>query len=129
MYRALVLPLALAAAALAPLAGHAQMLRNFPPTALRGELTIVAPPEVRLNGRSARLSPGARIRGTNNMLEMSAALVDTRLPVHYTLDIAGEISEVWMLRPEELAIRPWPRTPREAQQWLFDPIAQTWSKP
>lgn len=127
MFRALILPLALAAGLMAT--AHAQVLRRFPSTALRGELTITAPPEVRLNGRSARLAPGARIRGTSNMLEMSGALVDTRLPVHYTLDNAGEISEVWLLRPEELAVRPWPRTAREAQEWLFDPTAQTWTKP
>lgn len=128
MFRALVLPLALAAALLASVA-QAQMQRRFPPTALRGELTIVAPPEVRLNGRSARLSPGARIRGADNMLAMSASLIDIRLPVHYTIDMGGEIGDVWVLRPEELAVRPWPRTPREAQEWLFDPIAQTWSRP
>ncbi len=128
MVRVFVLPLALAAA-LAVSAAGAQMQRRFPQAALRGELTIVAPPEVRLNGRSARLSPGARIRGTDNMLAMSASLVDVRLPVHYTLDINGEIGDIWLLRPEELAIRPWPRTPREAQEWLFDPTSQTWTRP
>ena len=120
--------LAIAASAVT-LAAHGQVVRNFPGTALRGELRITAPPEVLLNGRSSRLSPGARIRGTDNMLAMSAALVDTRLPVHYTLDIGGEISEVWILRGDELANRPWPRTPKEAQDWLFDPVAQTWSRP
>ena len=128
MYRALALPLALAAA-LAATTADAQMQRRFPATALRGELVIVAPPEVRLNGQSARLSPGTRIRDTNNMLAMSASLVDVRLPVHYTIDINGEIGDVWLLRPEELAVRPWPRTPREAQEWQFDPMAQTWTKP
>lgn len=128
MYRAFALPLALAAA-LAATPADAQMQRRFPPTALRGELVIVAPPEVRLNGQSARLSPGTRIRGTDNMLAMSGSLVDVRLPVHYTIDINGEIGDVWLLRPEELAVRPWPRTPRQAQEWLFDPIAQTWTRP
>jgi hypothetical protein len=33
-----------------------------------------------------------------------------------------------VLRPEEAA-RPWPTTPQEAASLLFDPAAQTWSRP
>ena len=107
----------------------AQVQRNFPQNALRGEISFEAPPEIRINGRPQRLAPGVRIRGQNNMLEMSGALAGSRAPAHYTLDIGGEVSNVWLLRPEELANRPWPRTPKESQEWLFDPTAQTWSRP
>ncbi len=79
--------------------------------------------------RPARLAPGARIRGQDNLLQMSAALTGVRLPVHYTLDAYGLVRDVWVLRPDEAQVRPWPRSPAEAAAWRFDPIAQTWSKP
>jgi hypothetical protein len=33
------------------------------------------------------------------------------------------------LTPEETAKQPWPRTYLEAEKWVFDFGAQTWSKP
>lgn len=125
MPRCLPLAAAFAAAVLAlPVA--AQVQRNFPAHALRGELAVVAPPEVQLNGQPARLSPGARIRNADNLITMSASLVGSKLPVHYTLDSSGELRDVWILQPGELARQPWPTSLREAQTWAFDPIAQTW---
>ena len=111
------------------LPAHAQLQRNFPATALRGELVVTQPPEALLNGRPARLAPGARIRDPNNMLVLSGALVQQRLPVHYTIDRDGLLFDVWVLRPDELSRKPWPATPEQAAQWRFDPIAQTWSRP
>jgi hypothetical protein len=113
------------AAAAAP--AGAQAPRNFPATALRGELVIVQPPQVLLNRRPAQLAPGARIRGSNNMLQMSGELVNQRLLVHYTLDIVGNLHEVWVLTPAELARQPWPMTPQQAQAWQFNPDMQTWT--
>lgn len=125
MIRCVMLAAALCAATL-PAA--AQAPRNFPATALRGELVVVQPPEARLNGRPARLAPGARIRGENNLLVMSGAVVGQRLLVHYTLDNTGELKDVWVLRPEEAARRPWPATREQAAAWIFDPGAQQWSR-
>jgi len=101
--------------------------RNFPADALRGTLVVNAPPEVTLNGRAARLAPGARIRGQNNMLEMSGGLVGLSLVVNYTSDTSGLVKDVWILTPDETR-RPWPTSPEEAQAWDFDPIAQVWSR-
>jgi hypothetical protein len=106
----------------------AQVQRNFPQNALRGEIVIGAPPEITLNGTATRLAPGARIRNQNNLLEMSAALVGNRFVVHYTTDLSGLVRDVWILRPEEIANKPWPATTEEAQRWSFDPIAQTWTR-
>jgi hypothetical protein len=106
----------------------AQAPRNFTAQTLRGELVVTAPPEVRLNGQPARLSPGARIRGADNMVQMSGTLVNQRLLVHYTVDIGGQLRDVWVLTPAEAA-RPWPVTPRQAQAWRFDPGTQTWGQP
>ena len=120
----------LAAAALAlALPAAAQMQRNFPQTALRGELRIAQAPEALLNGRPARLAPGARIRGENNMLAMSGALSGVPLLVHYTRDTQGNLLDIWVLTPQERARQPWPVTPEQAQAWSFDFSAQAWRRP
>jgi hypothetical protein len=119
-------PAFLAAAALTAPA-LAQSPRNFPATALRGEIVVVQPPDIALNGRGARLAPGARIRNTQNLLTLSGALVGQALPVHYTIDTAGLVLEVWILTDAERARQPWPTTPEQATAWRFDPVAQTWS--
>jgi hypothetical protein len=126
MLRCVTLVCALIAAA-AP--ATAQVPRNFPATALRGEIVVTQPPEMLLNRLPARLAPGARIRGMDNMLQMSGALVGQRLLVHYTLDTQGGVLDVWVLTPAEIARRPWPTTPQQASSWLFDPAAQSWSPP
>ncbi len=107
----------------------AQMPRPFPATALRGELVVLQPPEVALNGRAARLAPGARIRGDNNLLQLSGALVDQRYTVNYTRDPSGLLLDVWILTPTERARLPWPTTPEQAAAWTFDPSAQIWIRP
>ena len=124
MLRCVILAVAMAASAAA-----AQTPRNFPATALRGEIVVVQPPELALNGHTARLAPGARIRGPNNLTMVSGALAGQRLAVHYTLDPHGLLLDVWVLTREELARRPWPATPAQAAAWQFDMAAQTWTKP
>jgi len=126
MYRCV---LAALAAATMSLSAHAQVHRQFPAQALRGELTVLQPPDVLLNGQPARLAPGSRIRGTENLLQMSAALVGQKLVVHYTVDISGLLMDLWVLNEAELANKTWPRTPQEAASWQFDRAAQVWSKP
>jgi hypothetical protein len=105
----------------------AQAPRNFPATALRGEIVIVQPPDIAVNGRSARLAPGSRIRNTQNLLTLSGALVGQPLTVHYTVDPLGLVLDVWILTDAERARQPWPTTPAQAAAWLFDPVEQTWS--
>jgi hypothetical protein len=108
-------------------AALAQSPRNFPATALRGEIVIVQPPEVALNGRGARLAPGSRIRNTQNLLTLSGALVGQPLTVNYTVDPSGLVLDVWILTDAERARKPWPSTPAQAAAWVFDPVEQTWS--
>jgi len=103
--------------------------RNFPATALRGELRITQPPEALMNGQPARLAPGARIRDTQNMMAMSGALAGLPLLVHYTLDTQGLVQDVWVLNEGERARKPWPSSQSQARQWVFNPAAQTWSRP
>jgi hypothetical protein len=107
----------------------AQVQRQFPQNALRGQISFGPPPQVLLNGDPKRLAPGARIRATNNMIVLSGSLAGSVLPVHYTIDPQGEIKDVWILRDDELANQPWPGNPIEAASWVFNPAAQRWTRP
>lgn len=111
-----------ASAQIAP--GH----RFFPMQALRGTLIVGAAPDVSLNGKSARLAPGARIRDANDMLAMPGQLVGQKLMVHYTRDINGLLMDVWVLNAVEQANKPWPTTEREGASWSFSPATQRWIK-
>ena len=124
MSQRLLLALVLAGSA------HAQTVqRNFPATALRGEISFGQPPEVLVNGQPARLAPAARIRGLNNMIVMSGALVGQRAVVNYVIESTGLVQDVWILTDVEREKQPWPTNARDARAWSFDPIAQIWTKP
>ncbi|NDP39870.1 MAG: hypothetical protein GZ093_14155 [Rhodoferax sp.] len=78
-------------------------VRQFPASAQRGMLVVSNPPEVLINGKAARLSPGARIKGVNNLLVLSSTLVGRSVLVNYRQDAQGLIHEAWILSPEEAA--------------------------
>ena len=126
MLRCVVLSVVLAACSTAVIA---QAPRNFPATALRGELVVTQAPDVLLNRRPARLAAGGRIRGADNLFKVSGAVTGQRLLVHYTFDLAGELQDVWVLTPAEAARQPWPASPQQAASWSFNPYAQQWSRP
>ena len=125
---ALALAGTLAALAPAPAAGQT-VQRNFPQTALRGKIVFGTPPVITINGNVAHMATGYRIHGLNNLLVMSTQLVGNSFVVDYTVDLQGQVYEVWLLSAAEAANKPWPRTTAEAAAWTFDPIAQTWTKP
>ncbi len=98
----------LLAAALTTLPASSQVTdpQRIPPIAakaVRGVLRVTAPPEVLMDGKPARLAPGARIRHRNNLMVMSGALVGQDLVVRYTRDPLGLIYEVWILTAAEAA--------------------------
>jgi hypothetical protein len=103
--------------------------RVFQANALRGEIQVTQPPEVLLNGKPARLAPGARIRNPLNMIQLPGSLLEQRLAVNYTLDSEGSVRDVWILTETERAKSPWPTTPAQAQSWIFNSTLQTWSRP
>lgn len=90
------------AVCLAPSAAQAQgVVRQFPAAALRGVMEVTQPPEILLNGQVQRLSPGARIKNTNNFNVLSGTLVGQQLLVNYTRDNLGLVHQVWILTPAE----------------------------
>ena len=89
---------------LAPAAAQTpQRIPPIAPAAQGGVLVVTNPPEVLLNGQAARLSPGARIHGYNNLLVMSGSLVGQKLPVRYVREPMGSLHEVWILTDAEVA--------------------------
>lgn len=87
--------------------------RRFPTTSLRGEMVVTSPPEILMDDRPDRLSPGARIRDTENRMVVSGALANQRVVVNYVRDPMGQVSEAWILTQEEA---------REKRRGLFETI-------
>jgi hypothetical protein len=85
------------------LAAFAQTIRYAPADVKPAMLTVTAPPEITLDGQPDRLSPGSRIRNTNNLLLLSGSVVGQQLPVVYRRDSAGLVHEVWVLTEAEYA--------------------------
>jgi hypothetical protein len=79
-------------------------------------MQVTQPPELLINGKAERLSPGARIRGSNNMMVMSGALVGQSLVVKFVREPLGLVHEVWVLTEAEAqatAQANWTRPPAD----------------
>ncbi len=87
-------------------AALAQSGRSFPPQAQRAQLQVTQAPEILLDGKPARLAPGARIRGANDMLVLSATLAGQSLVVNVLVEPSGLVKEVWILSPQEASQQP-----------------------
>ncbi|HWI80600.1 hypothetical protein [Ramlibacter sp.] len=94
--------LLIAGLALAAATAFAQGLqRSAPKDVVLGRLAVTAPPEITVDGKPDRLSPGARVRDLNNMIVLSGGLVGKSLPVVYRRDAAGLVHEAWQLTEAE----------------------------
>ena len=91
-----------ASALLAGLAFAQGIRREAPKDVVLGQLVVTAPPQVTIDGKPDRLSPGSRIRDLNNMLVLSGGIVGKNLPVVYRRDAAGLVHEVWILTDDEV---------------------------
>ncbi|RZI55687.1 MAG: hypothetical protein EOP37_27120 [Rubrivivax sp.] len=103
--------------------------RYFPQRALRGELIVGVTPDVKLNGKAARLAPGARIRNAVDQVATPGSLYGQKVVVLYTTDISGLLMDIWVLNEVELANKTWPTTPEQASKLVFDQASQVWRKP
>jgi hypothetical protein len=76
-------------------------LRKFPANAMRGKMRVTQAPEILMDGRPERLSPGSRIRDTQQRLVMSASITNLEFIVNFTRNPLGEVQEVWILNELE----------------------------
>jgi hypothetical protein len=76
--------------------------RRIPDVAKRGHIAHVRGPIVEIDGQQLRLSAGAQIRSSSNLILMPASLPPGAL-VKYVLDATGQIHRVWLLTPTEAA--------------------------
>ena len=130
MYRCALAALSALAMASISAPASAQMQRNFPQNTLRGVMAFGDFPQVTLNGVATQLAPGSRVRNPDNLIVTPGSLAGARVLVHYTVDLGGhQVHDVWILRPDEAAIKPWPTTLEEARTWRFDPNTRSWVKP
>jgi hypothetical protein len=84
----------------------AQTVRSFPETALRGKIAFKTPPQIELDGKTDRLSPGARIRDEQGMLAMTGALAGKEFVVNFKREAStGLVHEVWLLTAEEAKVK------------------------
>jgi hypothetical protein len=77
-------------------------IRQFPRDAKRGELVVLAAPDITLDNKPDRLSPAARIRDINNNLVLSGTFANQKLVVNYVRDNIGLVQSVWVLNSEEI---------------------------
>lgn len=77
-------------------------IRQFPKDAKRGELVVLTAPDIALDNKPDRLSPGALIRDINNHLVLSGALVNQRIIINYLRDNTGLVHNVWVLNNQEI---------------------------
>jgi hypothetical protein len=99
-----------------------QNLRKFPDNAMRGTLQVGAPPQVLLNGKPAELAPGSRIFNEQNMLLLSASIGGNKYLVNYTLDLYGQVKDVWILTPEEARLKAPSQQRAETEDKLKRPL-------
>src|SRR4051812_17565134 len=76
-------------------------VREAPKDVVLGKMTVTQPPEISIDGKKERLSPGSRIRDTNNMMVLSGSLAGKTVPVVYRRESLGLVHEVWILTPDE----------------------------
>lgn len=100
MRRPLAAALVLCLASLA----HAQ-LRTLPADAKRGQIRHLQEMTVQIDGKRARLAPGAQIRDAHNRIVLPAA-VPAGSVVRYQIDAQGLVSRVWILTAREAAQSP-----------------------
>jgi hypothetical protein len=85
---------------------NAQIARHFPDSAVRGNISFKSPPQIELDGKAERLSPGARIRDEQGMLAMTGALEGKTFTVNFRREAAtGLVHEVWILTAEEAKVK------------------------
>ena len=108
----------------------AQVQRNFSAKALRGEVVFGTPPEVMLNGKPARLAPGARIRGARQPAA-DVGRAGRRQGWWCTTPPSSTamLLDVWILTPGRGRAQALADAPTQEAQPGCSTRRQTWTKP
>jgi hypothetical protein len=77
-------------------------LRTIPEEAKRGQMSHLQDMVVAIDGKPARLSPGAQIRDPDNRLVLPVSLPGNS-DVKYVVDESGMVHRVWILTAQEKA--------------------------
>src|SRR5688572_23495956 len=77
-------------------------LRTIPEEAKRGQMSHLQDMVVAIDGKPARLSPGAQIRDPENRLVLPVSL-PANSDVRYVADESGSVHRVWILTTQEKA--------------------------
>ncbi|MDR0458183.1 MAG: hypothetical protein LBH10_04030 [Burkholderiaceae bacterium] len=78
-------------------------LRVFPMDTQRGRIVFTNPPQVKLDGKTAQISPGTRIHDAqSNRLVFASTLKGQKYTVNYVRDGTGTLREIWILTPDEI---------------------------
>ena len=84
----------------------AQITRNFPDSAVRGKIAFKSPPQIEVDGKADRLSPGVRIRDEQGILAMTGTLEGKSFTVNFRREAStGMVHEVWILTAEEQKVK------------------------
>ncbi len=81
---------------------HAQS-RTFPAHTRLGALEITVFPRATLNDKPIVMAPGVRILNESNLIQIPSTVRGARA-VRYRTDMLGQVIEVWLLTPQELAV-------------------------
>lgn len=87
----------------------AEAARNFPQNAQRGTITEHQYPLYKIGYATYRIAAGGRIIDQHNRIIMPASFYG-QAEVMYRLDNRNELSVIWLLTPEEIALHPNPHT-------------------
>jgi hypothetical protein len=82
-------------------AASAMAERNFPQDAKRGEMKAFQYPYMKIGDKTLRMSAGSRIFNEQNFIIMPASLQKQAAQVMFSIDMGGELSEVWLLTAGE----------------------------
>ncbi len=66
-------------------------------------LKVTTPPDILLDGKPERLSPGSRIRTETNLMVPPQQLIGQEAQVNYTHEGLVLVHEIWILTPAEQA--------------------------
>lgn len=86
-----------------PPADAQQRMMPIPPKAKRADITFNGTPDILVDGKLARLAPGARITDRNNMLVLPGGLKGVAKTKFTVEETTGLVMLVWLLTDQEIA--------------------------